>query len=74
MDDLLSLPDIVVGLDGTEHTREELVVHEWQSEQLRRLGLCDTLAEMFAGTVDWHDLAALLARGCPLGLALEIVH
>jgi hypothetical protein len=29
------------------------------------------LAEHFADAVDWHDLAALVDRGCPIGLALE---
>jgi hypothetical protein len=31
------------------------------------------LAETFADDVDWHALSALIERGCPLGLALEIV-
>jgi hypothetical protein len=26
-----------------------------------------------AAEVDWHELADLLGRGCPLDLALEIV-
>jgi hypothetical protein len=52
---------------------EELVVHIWRAEQLRRLGLSRLLAETFAGLVDWHELAALVARGCSPELALEIV-
>jgi hypothetical protein len=51
---------------------EEALVRAWHVEQLRRLGLSQILAEMFAGRVDWHELAALVARGCPLHLALEI--
>ena len=31
------------------------------------------LAETFAGLIDWHEIAALVARGCPPNLALEIV-
>ena len=52
---------------------EELLIHAWRSEQLRGLGLPPTVADAFADSVDWHDLAALTTRGCPLGLALEIV-
>jgi hypothetical protein len=52
---------------------EEIVVHEWRAEQLRRLGVPRTLAEAFAGEVDWHDVAALIARGCTPELAIEIV-
>jgi hypothetical protein len=53
-------------------TDEELLIHAWCAEQLRRLGLRRVLAETFAGLVDWHEIAALVARGCPPELALEI--
>ena len=52
---------------------EELPVQAWRSEQLRRLGLLRRLAETFAGLVDWHEMAALVERGCSPELALEIV-
>ena len=52
---------------------EELLVHEWRAEQLRRLGVRRTFAEAFAGIVDWHEIADLVARGCSPELALEIV-
>jgi hypothetical protein len=52
---------------------EELLIHAWRAEQLRQLGFPRTLAETFAGLVDWHEVAALVARGCPPSLALEIV-
>jgi hypothetical protein len=52
---------------------ETLAVREWRAEQLRRLGVPSILAETFADDVDWHALSALVERGCPLGLALEIV-
>jgi hypothetical protein len=52
---------------------EELLVHEWRTEQLRRLGVAAALAEKFAALVDWHDIAALVERGCPPELAIEIV-
>jgi hypothetical protein len=53
-------------------TDEELLIHAWCAEQLRRLGLGRVLAETFAGLVDWHEIAALVARGCPPELAREI--
>jgi hypothetical protein len=53
-------------------TEEELAIHAWRAEQLRRLGLSRVLAETFAGLVDWHEMAALVARGCSPELALEI--
>ena len=59
--------------DLDEQHGEELLIHAWRSEQLRGLGLPPSVAEAFADSVDWHDLAALLTRGCPLALALEIV-
>jgi hypothetical protein len=40
---------------------------------LRRLGVSSILAETFADAVDWHAVLAPIERGCPLGLALEIV-
>lgn len=53
---------------------EEILVHEWRAEQLQRLGLSRLLAEGFAGRVDWHDLAGLVARGCSPELALAILY
>jgi hypothetical protein len=50
----------------------ELAIQSWRAEQLRRLGVSRILAETFAGLVDWHDVAALVARGCRPDLALEI--
>jgi hypothetical protein len=53
-------------------TDEGLVIHAWRAEQLQRLGLSRILAEVFASRVDWHEIAALVARGCSPELALEI--
>jgi hypothetical protein len=50
---------------------EELSIHTWRVAQLRRLGLSHALAETFAG-LDWHEIEALVAHGCPPGLALEV--
>ena len=66
-------PILVSDFELVEDTSdEELSIHIWRAEQLRRLGLSYVLAETFAGLVDWHEIAALVARGCPLSLALEI--
>lgn len=52
---------------------EELLIQSWRAEQLQRLGLSNLLSELFAGLVDWHEIAELVARGCPPLLAVEIV-
>jgi hypothetical protein len=56
-----------------ERSDEELLIHTWRVEQLELLGLPRVLAEAFAKLVDWHEVAELVARGCPAELALEIV-
>ena len=58
---------------AADETRNGALVREWQKSQLRRLGLSGPLAELFCGHVDWHEIAALVERGCPAELALEIV-
>ncbi len=66
-------PILISDAELVEDTTDEgLLVHAWRAEQLRRLGFPRSLAETFAGLVDWHDIAALVARGCPPDLALEI--
>lgn len=59
--------------DLGQRSRETRRLHGWRVEQLRNLGLPFVLAEMLADRLDWHALAALIERGCPLYLALEIV-
>jgi hypothetical protein len=54
-------------------TDEEQLVIEWRLEQLEKLGVSRIKAALFAGFVDWHDIAALVARGCSAELAVEIV-
>jgi hypothetical protein len=51
---------------------DELLIHAWRAEQLRRIGLSDALADTFADRVDWREIESLVARGCPPELALEI--
>jgi hypothetical protein len=63
------LPDNEVFADSTN---EELSIHSWRAAQLHRLGLSSILAFAFARDADWREVEALVARGCPPGLALEI--
>jgi hypothetical protein len=66
-------PNLISDAELVEDTTdEELLIHEWCAEQLQRLGLPRILAETFAGVVDWHEIAELIAGGCPPKLALEI--
>lgn len=66
-------PMLVSGYGIMEDTTDEdLAIQAWRVEQLHRLGVSPVLAETFAGLVDWHEVAALVARGCPPDLALEI--
>ena len=65
-------PILTTDTERTDETDEELLVLAWRAEQLRRIGLPRNVAEAFAGLVDWHQIAALVARGCSPELALEI--
>jgi hypothetical protein len=51
---------------------EELLVHDWRVARLTRLGVPGPLAEVYAGRLDWHQVARLVQRGCPPRLALRI--
>jgi hypothetical protein len=59
------------GHDAIGH--DESSVHHWRVSQLRRLGMPGPLAEIYADRIDWHQIARLVQRGCPLPLALRIV-
>ena len=59
--------------EDNDEPDEMLLVHEWRAEQLQGLGVPHVLAETFADLVDWHVIAALVERGCPPVLALDIV-
>jgi hypothetical protein len=48
-------------------------VHQWRMAQLARLGIPRPLADVVADHVDWHEIAALVQRGCAPRLALRIV-
>ena len=56
----------VISRDGT-------LVYNWRVSQLTRLGIPGPLAEIYADHIDWHQVARLVQRGCPPGLALRIV-
>jgi hypothetical protein len=51
--------------------RGDLPVHKWRVAQLTRLGVPPLLAEVYADSVDWHQIAQLVQRGCPARLALR---
>ena len=53
--------------------RDESSVHAWRALQLMRLGIPGSLAEVYADRIDWHQIARLVRRGCPLRLALRII-
>ena len=48
-------------------------VHEWRVAQLVSLDIPCPVAEPAAGRIDWHQMAALVQRGCPPWLALRIL-
>ena len=64
----------ITATDQVDLQDEEVLVHDWRAEQLRRLGLHALVAEVFADLVDWHAIAELVQWGCPAELALEIVY
>jgi hypothetical protein len=51
----------------------DVLVHDWRSSQLQRLGISESLSEVYADLVDWHQVARLVQRGCPPRLALHII-
>jgi hypothetical protein len=61
----------IAGLEAIGH--DESPVRNWRVSQLERLGVPGPLAEIYADRIDWHQIARLVRRGCPPGLALRIV-
>ena len=55
-----------------EKESEEVRVHAWRVEQLRKLGISTDIASAVASPVDWHEVARLVQKGCPPHLALDI--
>jgi hypothetical protein len=66
-------PTLLQEIEFDARADEDLLVHDWRAERLRELGLTRRLADTFADHVDWRAVAALVERGCPAELALEIV-
>ena len=58
------------GQQAMDH--EKRLVHDWRVSQLMRLGIPESLAEIYADRIDWHQIARLVQRGCPARLALRI--
>jgi hypothetical protein len=56
-----------------EESEEDARIYAWRVEQLSELGLSHLIASAVASFVDWHEIAALVERGCSPELALEIV-
>jgi hypothetical protein len=56
----------------TEHESEEIRVYGWRVEQLGKLGISTVIADAVANSVDWHEVAHLVEKGCPPELALKI--
>jgi len=52
---------------------DDRLMHEWRVARLTGLGVRRPLAQAAAGHVDWHQVAALVLRGCPPRLALRII-
>ena len=73
MEPMFTEPHLGSGLTLGNEGEDALLVREWRAEQLRRLGVARHVADAFADFVDWHELAKLVARGCPPDVALDIV-
>jgi hypothetical protein len=48
-------------------------VHEWRVARLVSLGIPWPVAQAAVGHIDWHQMAALVQRGCRPWLALRIL-
>jgi hypothetical protein len=62
----------ITGHEGIGH--DDLLVHNWRVSRLIRLGVPRPLAEVYADRLDWHQIAHLIQRGCPVRLAIRIAH
>ena len=56
-----------------ETIKQQDMVHKWRVARLACLGIPWPVAEAAAGHVDWHQITALVQRGCPPRLALRIL-
>jgi hypothetical protein len=53
---------------------DTMLVHDWRVSRLIRLGVPEPMAQVYADRLDWHQVARLVQRGCPLRLALRIAY
>ena len=67
------IEQVLEAAEEQPETEEEQLVLAWRLEQLEHLGVSRIKAALFAGFVDWHEIAALVSRGCSPELAIEIV-
>jgi hypothetical protein len=67
---MMHRPEVVFERETID--RERRLLHEWRVAQLVRLGIAESLAEVNADNVDWHQIARLVRCGCPPRLALRI--
>jgi hypothetical protein len=65
-------PGLIPEIELDARETEVLKVHDWRVHQLSQLGIPRFLAAELADEVDWHDVDALVRRGCPPLLAAEI--
>lgn len=68
-----TMEPILHNTDAESFPREEPLLLEWRREQLLWLGVSRRNVYAYAETVDWHDVAVLVQRGCSPDIALEIV-
>jgi hypothetical protein len=60
-------------IDRYEATDEDQLIQDWRAAQLERLGIPAWIAHIVADRIDWHEIAALVDRGCSARLALDIL-
>jgi hypothetical protein len=51
-------------------TRSYVAVHNCRARHLKRMGVPVAMAEADADRLDWHQVAALVQRGCRPGVCL----
>lgn len=61
----------ITGREAAE--AKDRLVHDWRVARLAQFGVPESLAEVYADHIDWHQVARLVQRGCPSRLALRIV-
>jgi hypothetical protein len=66
-------PTLMQEVEVDPRAEEQARVHDWRVERLRDLGVPRVVADLFADQVDWRTVAALVERGCPAALAIDIV-